>query len=65
MIDLDEGVLLWRQRPVAMVERMIGNRRGTGGSSGVSYLSKTLTKRFFPEIWDARNYIGDSEYGRK
>jgi tryptophan 2,3-dioxygenase len=65
MIDLDEGVLLWRQRHVAMVERMIGNRRGTGGSSGVSYLSKTLTKRFFPDIWDARNYIGDSEYGRK
>ena len=65
MIDLDEGVLLWRQRHVAMVERMIGNRRGTGGSSGVSYLSKTLSKRFFPDIWDARNYIGDSEYGRK
>jgi len=65
MIDLDEGVLLWRQRHVAMVERMIGNRRGTGGSSGVNYLSKTLTKRFFPDIWDARNYIGDSDYGRQ
>jgi tryptophan 2,3-dioxygenase len=65
MIDLDEGVLLWRQRHVAMVERMIGNRRGTGGSSGVNYLSGTLSKRFFPEIWEARNYIGDSEYGRR
>lgn len=65
MIDLDEGILLWRQRHVAMVERMIGNRRGTGGSSGVGYLTKTLTKRFFPEIWDARNFIGDSDYGSR
>lgn len=65
MIDLDEGVLLWRQRHVAMVERMIGSRRGTGGSSGVNYLAGTLSKRFFPEIWEARNYIGDSDYGRR
>lgn len=65
MIDLDEGLLLWRQRHVAMVERMIGNRRGTGGSSGVGYLTKTLSKRFFPEIWEARNFIGDSEYGSR
>lgn len=65
LIDLDEGVLLWRQRHVAMVERMIGNKRGTGGSSGVNYLASTLSKRFFPEIWEARNYIGDSEYGRR
>lgn len=64
LIDLDEGVLLWRQRHVAMVERMIGNRKGTGGSSGVKYLSETLTKRFFPEIWDARNWLGDAAYGK-
>ena len=62
LIDLDEGLLLWRQRHVAMVERMIGNRRGTGGSSGVKYLSQTLSKRFFPEIWDARNWLGDAQY---
>ena len=63
LMDLDEGLLLWRQRHVAMVERMIGARRGTGGSSGVKYLTATLAKRFFPEIWDARNWLGDSSYG--
>jgi tryptophan 2,3-dioxygenase len=60
LIDLDEGLLLWRYRHVAMVERMIGTRKGTGGSSGVKYLSQTLAKRFFPEIWDARNWLGGS-----
>jgi tryptophan 2,3-dioxygenase len=64
LIDLDEGLLLWRYRHVAMVERMIGNRKGTGGSSGVKYLSHTLQKRFFPEIWEARNGLGDA-YGSK
>ncbi len=64
LIDLDEGILLWRYRHVAMVERMIGNRKGTGGSSGVKYLSHTLSKRFFPEIWEARNGLGDA-YGSK
>ncbi len=64
LIDLDEGLLLWRYRHVAMVERMIGNRKGTGGSSGVKYLSLTLTKRFFPEIWEARNGLGDTTYGK-
>lgn len=60
LIDLDEGILLWRQRHVAMVERMIGSRKGTGGSSGVKYLSKTLEKRFFPEIWESRDWLGAS-----
>ncbi len=63
LIGLDEGLLLWRSRHVAMVERMIGTRRGTGGSSGVKYLSATLAKRFFPEIWEARNWLGDQQYG--
>ena len=58
LIDLDEGILLWRQRHVVMVERMIGSRKGTGGSSGVRYLSNTLNTRFFPEIWEARNWLG-------
>lgn len=64
LIDMDEGVLLWRQRHVVMVERMIGNRSGTGGSSGVKYLSSTLVKRFFPEIWEARSWLGDTGYGQ-
>lgn len=66
LLDLDEGLLLWRHRHVVMVQRMIGDRMGTGGSSGVKYLTMTLTKRLFPEIWDARNRLGDSrnEYGK-
>jgi len=63
MIDIDEKFLLWRFRHVAMVERMIGARRGTGGSTGVKYLSNTLTKRFFPELWEARNFMGGGSYG--
>jgi tryptophan 2,3-dioxygenase len=60
MLDLDEQFTLWRYRHIAMVERMIGNRMGTGGSSGVDYLTKTLRKRFFPEIWQLRNDFGAS-----
>jgi tryptophan 2,3-dioxygenase len=65
LIDLDEGLLLWRQRHVVMVERMIGSLKGTGGSSGVKYLTHTLARRFFPEIWEARNWLGGglSSYG--
>lgn len=55
MMDIDEYLLLWRFRHVAMVSRMIGSMRGTGGSSGTSYLSSTLTKRFFPDLWESRN----------
>ena len=57
-MDMDENLLLWRYRHLAMVERMIGHRRGTGGSSGAAYLQSTLVKRFFPEIWDVRNLLG-------
>ena len=41
-----------------MVERMVGAKRGTGGSEGVGYLKTTLEKKFFPELWDARTYLG-------
>jgi tryptophan 2,3-dioxygenase len=54
LIELDEQVLLWRQRHIMMVERVIGGRRGTGGSSGAGYLKTTLEKRAFPELWDVR-----------
>ncbi|MEY4631932.1 MAG: hypothetical protein RIQ81_2052 [Pseudomonadota bacterium] len=63
LMDLDEAFMLWRYRHVAMVERMIGSRRGTGGSSGVDYLSKTLSKRFFPELWQLRSDLGPSGWG--
>jgi tryptophan 2,3-dioxygenase len=54
LIEMDEQLLLWRQRHIMMVERVIGGRRGTGGSSGASYLRTTLDKRAFPELWDVR-----------
>ncbi|MFL6128425.1 MAG: tryptophan 2,3-dioxygenase [Mycobacteriales bacterium] len=57
LLDHDEGFSLWRTRHVHMVERMIGRKPGTGGSSGVSYLTATLEKRFFPELWQARSAV--------
>lgn len=57
MIAYDEHIGLWRIHHVRMVERMIGNKIGTGGSEGVKYLSSTLTKKCFPELWDARTHL--------
>jgi tryptophan 2,3-dioxygenase len=57
LLDFDQKLLLWRYRHVAMVERIIGITRGTGGSLGVEYLGTTMSKRCFPEIWDARAFI--------
>ena len=54
LLELDLQFLVWRRRHVLMVERVIGGRRGTGGSSGASYLKTTLEKRAFPELWDVR-----------
>ena len=63
-IEFDERFLLWRGRHVRMVERMIGMKPGTGGSLGVAYLEKTLSKKFFPELWEVRTYLGGAAYGR-
>jgi tryptophan 2,3-dioxygenase len=54
LVDLDEGLQEWRYRHVKMVERTIGTRRGTGGSSGVGYLSGTLSRAIFPDLWEIR-----------
>jgi tryptophan 2,3-dioxygenase len=62
LIEFDERFLLWRGRHVRMVERMIGQRIGTGGSSGAQYLSGTLSHRFFPELWDVRTHLGKGAY---
>lgn len=59
-IEFDERFLLWRGRHVRMVERMIGMKSGTGGSLGVNYLEKTLSKKFFPELWAVRTELGAS-----
>lgn len=53
--DLDEGLQEWRYRHVMMVTRTIGNRVGTGGSSGVDYLKATLFKPCFPDLWNFRS----------
>jgi tryptophan 2,3-dioxygenase len=57
LLDHDEGFRLWRLRHVQMVERQIGDKPGTGGSTGVRYLQSTLGKRFFPELWEVRSQL--------
>ena len=57
MIEHDELIGLWRVHHVRMVERMIGNKIGTGGSEGVKYLTSTLMKKCFPELWDMRTML--------
>jgi tryptophan 2,3-dioxygenase len=57
LLDYDEAVGHWRHRHVLAVERQIGLKPGTGGSSGAAYLRGTLTHRFFPELWEARTRL--------
>lgn len=60
LLEHDEYFSLWRSHHIKMVERMVGAKRGTGGSAGVGYLQTTLDKKFFPELWEARTYLGTS-----
>jgi tryptophan 2,3-dioxygenase len=53
-VDLDEGTQEWRYRHVKMVERTIGRKAGTGGSSGAEYLRSTLARPAFPDLWEIR-----------
>ena len=55
LVDFDEGLQEWRYRHVKMVERTIGHKVGTGGSSGVGYLASTLFKPVFPDLWEIRD----------
>jgi tryptophan 2,3-dioxygenase len=57
LLDHDEAIAQWRYHHVLMVEREIGAKTGTGGSSGVEYLRSTLEKRFFPELWGLRSHL--------
>ena len=57
LIDYDEAVGHWRHRHVLAVERQIGLKPGTGGSTGAAYLRSTLTRRFFPDLWEARTRL--------
>lgn len=55
LVDIDEGLQEWRYRHVKMVERTIGHKSGTGGSSGAAYLSSTLFNPVFPDLWEIRS----------
>ena len=57
LVDLDEGMQEWRYRHVKMVERTIGARPGTGGSSGTAYLRTTIGQNLFPDLWDIRTRL--------
>jgi tryptophan 2,3-dioxygenase len=58
LVDVEENFLLWRFRHVKTVERIIGFKRGTGGTAGVSFLRKTLETSLFPELIDVRTELG-------
>lgn len=62
LLEHDEYFSLWRSHHIKMVERMVGTKRGTGGSEGVGYLRTTLDKKFFPELWEARTHL-DTKHG--
>jgi tryptophan 2,3-dioxygenase len=57
LLEFDEWLTLWRMNHLQVVERMIGFKRGTGGSEGVGYLVSTLPKRCFPDLWKVRTYL--------
>ena len=57
LVDLDDAMASWRHKHVLTVERIIGNKQGTGGSAGAAYLRSTLEKRAFPELWSLRTEL--------
>jgi tryptophan 2,3-dioxygenase len=57
LVDLEDWFQQWRFRHVTTVQRVIGFKRGTGGTAGVSYLKKALEIVFFPELWDVRTAL--------
>jgi tryptophan 2,3-dioxygenase len=57
LVDIEDWLQQWRFRHMKTVERIIGFKQGTGGSSGVHYLKKVLDQYFFPELWEIRTDI--------
>ncbi|WP_174615915.1 tryptophan 2,3-dioxygenase [Virgibacillus ihumii] len=57
LVDIEDWFQQWRFRHMKTVERIIGHKKGTGGSSGVGYLKSVLDHYFFPELWDLRSKI--------
>jgi len=57
LVDIDDSMAVWRHKHVVTVERVIGLKRGTGGTAGVPYLQSTIGKRAFPELWTLRTKL--------
>lgn len=57
LVDIDDALATWRHKHVLTVSRIIGGKRGTGGTAGVPYLETTLSKRAFPELWSLRTSL--------
>jgi tryptophan 2,3-dioxygenase len=57
LVDIDDALATWRHKHVVTVERIIGSKRGTGGTAGVAYLQSTISKRAFPELWSLRTKL--------
>jgi tryptophan 2,3-dioxygenase len=57
LVDVEDWFQQWRFRHMKTVERIIGHKTGTGGSSGVAYLKTALDHSFFPELWEVRTYL--------
>ena len=57
LVDVDDALAAWRHKHLLTVERIIGFKRGTGGSDGAAYLTATLTKRAFPILWALRTEL--------
>lgn len=58
LVDVDEAAMLWRYRHLKVVQRVIGMKRGTGGTAGAAYLRNIFDHPFFPELWDVRTVVG-------
>jgi tryptophan 2,3-dioxygenase len=57
LVDIDDSLATWRHKHVLTVQRIIGAKRGTGGTAGVAYLQSTVGKRAFPELWSLRTKL--------
>lgn len=57
LVDLEDGFRQWRYRHLTTVERIIGSKRGTGGTAGVGYLRDVINVRLFPELWEVRTAL--------
>jgi len=60
LVDVDEAYALWRYRHLKVVSRIIGQKRGTGGTAGVGYLEQIVGRVFFPELWAVRTELEEA-----